>query len=60
VGDSITDVEAGLAADIWTIGYANKPGKDEAMREAGADLVLDNMAEFAQATQRTPVRPAKP
>jgi phosphoglycolate phosphatase len=60
VGDSITDVEAGLAADIWTIGYANKPGKDEAMREAGADLVLDNMAELAQATQRTPVRPAKP
>ena len=31
VGDSITDVEAGLAADIWTIGYANKPGKDAAV-----------------------------
>jgi hypothetical protein len=30
------------------------------MREAGADLVLDNMAGLAQATQRTPVRPAKP
>jgi phosphoglycolate phosphatase len=44
VGDSITDVEAGLAADIWTIGYANKPGKDEALRDAGADAVLDSMA----------------
>jgi hypothetical protein len=30
------------------------------MREAGGDLVRDNMAELAQATQRTPVRPAKP
>jgi len=43
VGDSIADIEAGLAADVWTIGYANKPGKDEAMREAGADVVLDSM-----------------
>jgi phosphoglycolate phosphatase len=60
VGDSITDIEAGLAADVWTIGYANKPGKDEAMREAGADVVLDSMAELAQTTQRTPVRPPNP
>jgi phosphoglycolate phosphatase len=51
VGDSITDVEAGPAADIWTIGYANKPGKDEAMRDAGADAVLGSMAELARATE---------
>jgi phosphoglycolate phosphatase-like HAD superfamily hydrolase len=56
VGDSITDVEAGLAADVWTIGYANKAGKDEAMRDAGADVVVDSMAELAELTQRTPVR----
>lgn len=54
VGDSITDVEAGLAADIWTIGYANKPGKDEAMRDAGADVVLVNVTELAELTARTP------
>lgn len=52
VGDSITDVEAGLAADVWTIGYANKPGKDEAMRDAGA--VLGSMADLAELTERTP------
>ena len=34
---SAPDVEAGLAADVWTIGYSNKPGKDEALRDAGAD-----------------------
>lgn len=56
VGDSITDVEAGLAADVWTIGYANKPAKDEAMCDAGADVVIDSMTELAHATQRTPVR----
>ena len=60
VGDSITDIEAGLAADVWTIGDANKAAKDEAMRDAGADVVLDSMAELTQATQRTPVRPPKP
>jgi phosphoglycolate phosphatase len=55
VGDSITDIEAGLAADIWTIGYANRPGKDEAMREVGADAVLSSMADLAQATSRMSV-----
>jgi phosphoglycolate phosphatase-like HAD superfamily hydrolase len=54
VGDSVTDIEAGLAADVWTIGYANKPGKDEAMRDAGADVVLDSMAELAELTGHTP------
>lgn len=54
VGDSVTDIEAGLAADVWTLGYANKPGKDEAMREVGADVVVHSMADLAQATVRTP------
>jgi phosphoglycolate phosphatase len=51
VGDSVTDIEAGLAADIWTIGYANKPGKDEAMREAGADVVVASMNQLAHALE---------
>jgi phosphoglycolate phosphatase len=54
VGDSVTDIEAGLAADVWTIGYANKPGKDEAMRDAGGDVVLGSMTELAELTGRTP------
>lgn len=54
VGDSVTDVEAGLAADVWTLGYANKPGKDEAFRDAGADIVVGSMTELAEATGRTP------
>ena len=53
VGDSITDIEAGLAADVWTIGYANEPGKDGAMCAAGADVVVGSMAELAGATDRT-------
>ena len=57
VGDSLTDIAAGLAADVWTIGYANKPGKDEAMREAGAHLVLGSMVELAEDTKRTPPAP---
>jgi phosphoglycolate phosphatase-like HAD superfamily hydrolase len=50
--DRIT--EAGLAADVSTLGYANKPGEDETMRDAGADVVLDSMAELAESTGRTP------
>lgn len=53
VGDSVTDVEAGLAAAVWTIGYASKPAKADAMHEAGADVVLDSMTELAVVTERT-------
>ena len=47
------------AADVWTIGCANKPGKEEAMRDAGADAVLGSMAEPARAAQQAPVETAK-
>jgi phosphoglycolate phosphatase len=56
VGDSVTDIEAGLAADVWTVGYANRSGKEEMMRDAGADAVIDSMAELAKLTPRTPAR----
>lgn len=52
VGDSLTDIEAGLAAEVWTIGYANKPGKDEAMRDVGADIIVGTMTELAEAPLR--------
>jgi phosphoglycolate phosphatase len=47
VGDSDSDIEAGRAAAIVTIGYANKPGKRE--RLANADTVIDTMTELADA-----------
>jgi HAD superfamily hydrolase (TIGR01549 family) len=56
VGDSITDIEAGLAADVWTLGYANKPGKADAMRDAGADVVLTSMVRLAEVTNAAPTR----
>jgi phosphoglycolate phosphatase len=54
VGDSITDTEAGLAADVWTIGFANKPGKLEALTDAGADAVVTSMTTLAELTAQTP------
>jgi phosphoglycolate phosphatase-like HAD superfamily hydrolase len=50
VGDSVTDIEAGRAAGVATVGYANKPGKDVDL--AGADAVVTAMAELALAVRR--------
>ncbi|RPE33751.1 HAD family hydrolase [Kitasatospora cineracea] len=47
VGDAARDVEAGLAAGIGTIGYANKPGKRERLEAAGALVVVDSMKSIA-------------
>jgi len=41
VGDSVTDIEAGAAVGVATVGYANKPGKAERLHEAGATIVVD-------------------
>ncbi|MFD5564966.1 HAD family hydrolase [Kitasatospora griseola] len=49
VGDAVRDVEAGLAAGIGTIGYANKPGKRERLTGAGAVAVVDSMGAIAEA-----------
>ena len=53
VGDSVTDIEAGLTADIWTIGYENKLGKLEALTDAGADVVVTSLEVLADLTART-------
>jgi HAD superfamily hydrolase (TIGR01509 family) len=47
IGDQTTDIEAGRAAGISTIGYANKPGKVEAL--SSADVVLTTMFDLAKA-----------
>jgi HAD superfamily hydrolase (TIGR01509 family) len=49
IGDQITDIEAGRRAGVATIGYANKPGKVEALKDAGADVVLTTMLDLAEA-----------
>lgn len=51
VGDQTTDIEAGRTAGVPTIGYANKPGKFEALEKAGADVVLTSMLDLAGAIQ---------
>ncbi|MET8542924.1 HAD-IA family hydrolase [Kitasatospora sp. NPDC004799] len=43
IGDAARDVEAGEAAGVPTIGYANKPGKEAKLAAAGAVAIVDSM-----------------
>ncbi|WP_141722444.1 HAD family hydrolase, partial [Micromonospora haikouensis] len=55
VGDSTSDIEGGRAAEVRTIGFANKPGKRTLLLRAGADAITDGtdgMAELARALHR--------
>ncbi|MFH9352604.1 HAD family hydrolase [Kitasatospora sp. NPDC017646] len=49
IGDAARDVEAGEAAGIPTIGYANKPGKGIKLAAAGAVVIVDSMQLIADA-----------
>jgi phosphoglycolate phosphatase len=49
IGDQASDIEAGRTATTRTIGYANKPGKADALATAGADSVIRAMTEVAAA-----------
>ncbi len=49
IGDAARDVEAGDAASIPTIGYANKPGKGARLAAAGAIAIVDSMQVIADA-----------
>ncbi|MET9177909.1 HAD-IA family hydrolase [Kitasatospora aureofaciens] len=49
IGDAARDVEAGEAAGVPTIGYANKPGKDAKLAAAGAVVTVDSMELIADA-----------
>jgi beta-phosphoglucomutase-like phosphatase (HAD superfamily) len=56
VGDSTSDIEGGRAADVRTIGFANKPGKRPRLLRAGADAFTqgtDGMAELARALHQS-------
>ncbi|WDM14738.1 HAD family hydrolase [Streptomyces lavenduligriseus] len=54
IGDSVTDVEAAQAAGSHSIGYANKPGKEGTLGDAGADVVITTMTAVAEALGRLP------
>jgi HAD superfamily hydrolase (TIGR01509 family) len=54
IGDAARDVEAGDAAGVATIGYANKPGKDARLADAGAAIVVDSMLLIAEALAEGP------
>jgi len=43
VGDSVSDMQAGGAAGVPTVGYANKPAKPELLTTALADLIITSM-----------------
>lgn len=43
IGDSVSDVQAGRAVGIPTIGYANKPAKPKLLAAALADAVITSM-----------------
>lgn len=49
IGDAVRDVEAGHAAGVPTIGYANKPGKAEKLSAAGAVVVVESLLAIADA-----------
>jgi phosphoglycolate phosphatase-like HAD superfamily hydrolase len=45
----VTDIEAATAAGVRSIGHANKPGKADALRSAGADVVVTTIEQIAAA-----------
>jgi HAD superfamily hydrolase (TIGR01549 family) len=49
VGDSVSDVIAAREASIRSIGYANAAGKRRALSDAGATIVIDDMATLSEA-----------
>ena len=56
IGDSTTDVLAGLLAGVAVIGYANKPGKAGALAEARAAAVTDELSTVTAAMKATAAR----
>lgn len=46
LGDSVADVEAAIACGATPIGFANKVGKSQRLRAAGATRLFDDLSEF--------------
>lgn len=47
VGDSLSDIDGARSAGVRAIGYANRPPKAAAFRDAGADVVINSMGAIA-------------
>jgi HAD superfamily hydrolase (TIGR01509 family) len=47
IGDQTSDMEAGRTAGTHTVGYANKPGKADALSATGAEVVVESMTRVA-------------
>lgn len=43
IGDSVSDIAAARSAGMSCIGYANKPGKCQRLKDSDADVVVDSM-----------------
>jgi phosphoglycolate phosphatase-like HAD superfamily hydrolase len=54
VGYTPTDVLAGLLAGVPVIGFANKPGKVQALTQAGARAVTSQLSEISTALRAAP------
>lgn len=49
VGDSLSDIVGAQSAEVLSIGYANKPRKEERFTYAGADAVITSMGDLIPA-----------
>ncbi|MBB0244079.1 HAD hydrolase-like protein [Streptomyces alkaliphilus] len=56
IGDAVRDVEAGHAAGVHTIGYANKQRKEQALADAGAVVVMTSLFPIAEALATSTLR----
>jgi HAD superfamily hydrolase (TIGR01662 family) len=55
VGDQLTDIDAARQAGTHSIGYANKPGKAEALANADAGAIITSLAPLALALRARPL-----
>ena len=54
IGETTTDVLAGLLGRVAIVGCANKPGKAEALNHAAARAVVTDLAEITTALRAVP------
>lgn len=55
IGESTSDVMAGHLAGIAVIGYANKPGKAEALADVQPAATTDNLSSIADSLRNYPL-----
>lgn len=56
VGDSPSDLASAHGAGVRAVGYANKPGKEQTLRSAGADAVITSISQLVPPLREGPVR----